>query len=641
MHIFLLLAGNTYAIAQSGIYAVLHEGKIYLRWKGVQQKGITGYKIYRSDNGGAFEPAGETRIVKNAADINRICKFKAPLFRELTGIKEENGALTPELRDSIMANTAQWNFLGAMGMVNVEIGKALGEWFADSTIEKGHTYLYTISGLFESSERKEIYTSEKISAAVNYLLPKHPLLMASQSGNQVMLEWYRPPQSGMIATYQVYRSGKATGPWEKVNLSGYFNAGNVQVCRIADKRTEKDSHLFYKIHSVDVFGLQGPGSPVVEVRLLQQLSQSPVLEADEFARMLRLRWTPSMRENAVRIYRKTNGKSGELIYQSPPGLAETGEFYDRNPPAGIVVQYWLCEVPGDGVTTICSDTVRIQTGNRIPPRPEKPVATVTNDGTVQLKWQYGSHPVEGFMVERLFKSGAEHFVLTAKPVVGLSITDKLKPDGTEFYYFIYAIGKDGQKSKPSDTVKVVTPDKTAPIVPVFTYAAVEGNIARLKWSGPKDSAGISYTVRIHTGSGWVEKTTISNDLSDSIANSAKKIYSVQAKDAQGNSSPWSQPVTLTGKYIVLPVNRFSAITDTTGYLVFEWQIAAKQATGMYYLEQSADGKTWKPLAEIPGNQVSYRMKYRGEMKKFRFRITVYDTEYRHSKPIETGIEPKP
>ena len=167
-----------------------------------------------------------------------------------------------------------------------------------------------------------------------------------------------------------------------------------------------------------------------------------------------------------------------------------------------------------------------------------------SNSSIQLTWEASPDPdLMGYHVYMGTSPGSYPTIQD----VGLSqsfIFQNLA-DGQAYYFSVTAYDYMKNESSPSEEATVAIPDSTSPTLPQnVTFASVSNSGIALQWTASTDNVGvIGYEVaRDHVVIGQTPTTAfVDGATSPGLTYS----YTVQAKDANGNVSGWSNPVQVT------------------------------------------------------------------------------------------------
>ncbi|MBZ5737834.1 fibronectin type III domain-containing protein [Nocardioides mangrovi] len=193
--------------------------------------------------------------------------------------------------------------------------------------------------------------------------------------------------------------------------------------------------------------------------------------------------------------------------------------------------------------------------------------------------------------------------------------DDTAPAGTATYTVTARDGSDNV-SDPSSSVTIEVPDTTPPSAPVLAGTLV-GRVPSLSWSASGDDVGVT-AYDVYRGTTLLTTTT-SLAYDDSAAPTGIQTYTVRARDAAGNVSDASVPVSIT----VPPPADTTAPTRPTGLRValaggvpsLTWN-ASTDATGVTGYDVLRGGTV---IATVTGRQYTDRTAPQGRSSTYTVR----------------------
>ena len=220
--------------------------------------------------------------------------------------------------------------------------------------------------------------------------------------------------------------------------------------------------------------------------------------------------------------------------------------------------------------------------DRIPPTaPTNLIVTGTTEHSVSLAWGPSTD-----------NSGRFHYVICCAgstvtvPQTETSHTIEGLQSGKTYTFRVYAKDAAGNLSKPSNAVTVTLPGEiAAPTKPVVGLLDVGPTHSSLNWSSTDDGPFIWYTIYIDE-----EPVFTLNSKTNTFTCSAVLVptgcipvdqettytFTVQARDIDGNLSPFSDPVFVTTDPAdpndrTAPTQPTNLATDFNGHLVVSWE----------------------------------------------------------------------
>ncbi|WP_189242246.1 glycosyl hydrolase family 18 protein [Planobispora rosea] len=202
---------------------------------------------------------------------------------------------------------------------------------------------------------------------------------------------------------------------------------------------------------------------------------------------------------------------------------------------------------GANYATVSAISVTGQTGGDTPPTaPGGLRSTATTTTSVSLQWNASTDDVgvTGYEVYR-----GTTLVAT---VTGTGHTDTGLTPGTEYTYTVRARDTAGQRSGPSNELKVTTEDDgggdtEAPSVPGNLRAGtVTADSAELSWNASTDNVKVT-GYEVYRGTTLVATVTGTGHTDTGLSPTTQYTYTVKARDAAGNRSGASNELKVTTK----------------------------------------------------------------------------------------------
>ncbi|WP_141704180.1 glycosyl hydrolase family 18 protein [Planobispora rosea] len=202
---------------------------------------------------------------------------------------------------------------------------------------------------------------------------------------------------------------------------------------------------------------------------------------------------------------------------------------------------------GANYATVSAISVTGQTGGDTPPTaPGGLRSTATTTTSVSLQWNTSTDDVgvTGYEVYR-----GTTLVAT---VTGTGHTDTGLTPGTEYTYTVRARDTAGQRSGPSNELKVTTEDDgggdtEAPSVPGNLRAGtVTADSAELSWNASTDNVKVT-GYEVYRGTTLVATVTGTGHTDTGLSPTTQYTYTVKARDAAGNRSGASNELKVTTK----------------------------------------------------------------------------------------------
>jgi parallel beta-helix repeat protein len=195
------------------------------------------------------------------------------------------------------------------------IGSSLLNAFVDSTAANGTTYYYKVSAVNPGGESDDSVTVSA-TPACGSLVPEGLSVVASETNNQVTLEWNTPTgaEASQIAFFKVKRSLAIGGPFSVLT--------NSTIAKFVDVAVSAGSNYFYVVSAVNPCGIEGANSDVVAAKpgIVVDNSDTPKIS-------LTGSWTTSANpgDYGINYFHDGNAGSGKAV-RFTPNLPVSGPY---------------------------------------------------------------------------------------------------------------------------------------------------------------------------------------------------------------------------------------------------------------------------------------------------------------------------
>lgn len=185
-----------------------------------------------------------------------------------------------------------------------------------------------------------------------------------------------------------------------------------------------------------------------------------------------------------------------------------------------------------------------KSGNRSPTTPTNLRITATGARSVSLAWNPSTDD-SGDFTYRIVRSGGLEFRV---PSTQTNFTWATVLHSSQTYSFhVYAQDAAGNRSANSNTVTVtLPPDTQPPTAPVLSSTNVGTTHITLAWSATDDDGpNLVYSITINGAPDPGGTTSTTSRTYGQLQPATSYTFTAQARDASGNLSPVSEPLTVT------------------------------------------------------------------------------------------------
>lgn len=613
--------------------------QIHLRWKGLTANNLAGYKIYRKENGN-WKVIGETkRLIKNEK-IREIVGARSELYLKLAGVRSADGDFTDDVYKALIANNNAYQFFGAMTILDVNMARAMGEYYAFKPSGEGSDIELKVAALTGQTEQDIGSVSVSMVKTQQVEIPAD--LKGKADNGSVEIKWgsYKRAAEDHVGFF-VYRSKNLLGPYDQLNsvglvFSGSMDNGNLYVDDYIDPGT-----YYYYVLNYNAFGILSDPSEIIKVTVNPPSDMTGIygLKARERSGRIMLEWDSTQTDRSFSIYRKkASEKKFSRLYPISDLMSFSGfDYLDRSSEQGISYDYFVQDQNGTS-----SDTISFALPDHIPPAaPVGVKGTVSKTGLVSITWTANKESdILGYEVERYTgDSGSNNFLLTAKPLATARFTENLGTRSQMAYrYVVFAVDQNYNRSVASEPVRLRRPDDIPPATPVIDYISLKDSILEFSWTPNLEWDFNKYKVYRKLGANqWtLYKTVSSNSLKDTLRVSGDVSVSISAIDLDGNESKRSDAHTMTytpDKSLLSPSN--GQAIDSNGHIFITWTPSKDKNVSGYLIERQEEGSDHIQLVKEhkeKGNPYYLDLHARSS-GNYTYYITAYDKKWFVSKPL--------
>jgi fibronectin type 3 domain-containing protein len=398
-----------------------------------------------------------------------------------------------------------------------------------------------------------------------------------------------------FSRYEVYRSSSFEGPFE---LIGNTNYSNYQDYRIANNIT-----YFYKITSVDRYGLKSSYSDIFSIEAIDNIV--PLVPSTPYANIslngIRISWygnNYNSRDLAgYKIYYGTSSKDyvdsvffstsyGSSINYNLTGIEDCEIYFIA-----------ISAIDISGHESDLSGELSFKSGSIGPPSPPIQLSTLKQDGLITLQWdQSPDCDTNAYEVYRSTTYDGNYLLVQTTNSSIISFQDRAIANGTRYFYKVRAKDITGLSGEFSEIVSEVALDTIAPIEPYTdSYINRTPSGIRIYWYGNnsnKDLAG--YKIYYGTSSNiYPNVISVSSSNSGtnyytlSLNNCTTFYYAVSAIDLSGNESILSNQSSFTSDSAGPPAAPVGLnATVANGSITIQWNANIECDVQYYYIFRS-------------------------------------------------------
>ncbi len=669
--IMLLTASMYHSQAQQQPETILFRDTagLYIRWQGHSGQAFEGYNLYRSIDDQPFEQINP-ELLSITRDFDRIMeragRFYGGMYMGLFTDTDEERDISEEEILNVLVDPDTHSFLSLMSITQYPIAQLVGEVFLDTAIpEDAGQVQYRVT--LVSREEEDIYAqTEPIDPFVADEVPAVDTLWAEGRDRQAVIFWNRSPHhlaSGEITAYNIYRSQRRIGPWERINPA-HIAPISIRGADRGEEKQNRQSHqdrflenqqeYFYHIRAVNSFGIESRPSPIIRVVAGDTHPPRPPynLYGEVFGGSIKLSWEYTRQDQVkgFEVYkgsRKSENFEKLFPFSELELTPEMRQYIDLDVEPGEQVYYFLRSVGVNDSLSAPSDTLSFYYSDRVPPLPPANVEADADSARVVISWS--PNPEEnllGYEVERASDSGLNsRFLMTEAAISDTVFIDSIAINTpATLGYVVYALDESMNRSRPSEMVTARLTDITPPSTPVLHQLIHTNGEIFLRWSQNPEADMHSYRIyravndslnlRFHTG-------RLANTLIEEPDQPGTYYYAVAAVDSSGNVSPRSAV-----SYIHIkegppaPPMEGSAQWDENGHVTLAWEHSPSANLAGYMVQRSnhPEDAHKVDLAQLDAHVQNYIDKFSPDDDELYYLIYAFDNKWLVSEPLILQVE---
>lgn len=455
-------------------------------------------------------------------------------------------------------NEQRFTFSMIMVAKNFEVAQMAGLGFTDTDVKPNEKYFYKIYSLAPKDDISIQPTSIFIGHSDQEPLPPPFDVSAVFNDRAVLLRWNIKMLEDYYTEYFVEKSSDSIN-FKRLTENTYSDYTNPDFIQRPDIMSfmdsiQNDTKYYYRVVGISHFGEKGPPSEILSGMGRDKFNQAPKITKVKIIneKTAVINWyidtTFNKQIKKFSIERSDKVNSNFVIVNDslPPNQRE---FTYTNL---LSTNYFRIKLFTLEDKVILSTPKLVQPIDSIPPKkPSKLDYQIQDDKWVQITWLPNTEPdIKGYKVYRGYKPNEEFSLLTKYDLDSPIFKDEFDINSLngKIYYIVIASDKKGNLSKPSDTLKVILPDKIPPSTPFINNLSYKNDIITLQWSlGNDDDLQKIMIYRKENDMPQWELQKIITNLSQKkyLDNNIKKgnhyRYTITVFDESNNESKPSKP----------------------------------------------------------------------------------------------------
>jgi len=387
------------------------------------------------------------------------------------------------------------------------------------------------------------------------LEPPQPVTATSSAG-KIVVSW-PAAQKPNLAGYIVERAMLFDGPYEALQ----DQALGAETSQFEDDGVRGGSVYYYRVRAVNSRG--DLGTPSAAAMVVAKGSGAPPkvegLAADPGQTRVRLTWKAV--EFPVAGYfveRRVAAGAGSTEAWARLNARVTPEpLYDDmlGGTSNVTLEYHVLAVGFDSAEGAASNPVQAVIADKSIPEPPSITASSGADGKAQISFVPATPPERSaqFLVLR---SGSDKDlgVVIGDPLAAdaRQFTDLYVSPGENYWYRLVAVGRNGNRSDPTDPVviRVGSPEMAAPAAPTASYTTDPYPHIALQFAMPPAGLSVIVERREAQSDAWIRiagPMSAQSAVDNKIPASGSVSYRIGYVSADGKVGPASAVTTVSGK----------------------------------------------------------------------------------------------
>ncbi len=458
--------------------------------------------------------------------------------------------------------------------------------YDDTGLANDTTYYWVVTAL-DTTDNESALSNQASATPLDMTPPAPPTGLAANSGDRsTVLDWSDNGEPD-LATYSVYRSTSAGGPYSPV-------ASGVAASTYTDTGLTNGTTYYWVVTATDTSDNESTysGEASATPSDITPPAAPQNLAATASDGQASLDWDDNSESDlaSYSVYRSTTQGSGYTLVTAGLG---SSDYVDTGLTNGTTY-YWVVTASDTSANESANSAEASATPTDLtPPAAPTGLVATADDGQVSLDWaDNGEGDLASYSVYRSTTQGSGYALLAAD--LGPSdYVDAGLTNGTTYYYVVTAVDAIGNESAFSAEASATPQDMTPPAAPQGLQAVAGDGTVDLSWiaNGESDLAG--YDVYRGTSSGsHPDKLNaallVAATFSDTTAvNGTTYYYVVTAVDTIGNESDDSNEASATPQDATAPAAPQNLqATGGMGQVALDWNDNAEGDLAGYNVYRS-------------------------------------------------------
>jgi hypothetical protein len=546
--LFLLIACYSLIHAQTRLYARVSptEKSIQLKWYGTDVINTTGYDLYREEDGAGWKKITNTPILRDKHKIKRLCESSDQLI-----------ASAAKLCESSLSSLSLLTVI-LSSFKSPSLCEAIGIWYEDTTVKDKHTYRYQLVKTENTIAKVEAQTGTLTAGA--YTRETYPQdLTFKKIKNKAFFSWKE--ESARYYGVKVFRrqadaSVNRCLTEQPILFTDPFPDAEKFMTRFTDLGPKEGGRFYYTFYGLDFFGDLTQVSPSLLVSYPDLEAPPPPenFKIEVKGRMVKATFDPVKNCSDLKDYQLFRTTRNDTDFSKIKTFAASTVSCMTTDSVPFFQSYIYkliaCDLSGNHSVP---RTLLAEVPDLAPPATPGELKAHADSGKIILQWKTNAEKdLAGYLLYRSINdtSSASFVKITPRPITDAVYTDELPANAkNSFYYKIYAVDQDLNRSRRAASISCRLPDRQAPSAPFIESAVFKkNNTIEITWfKNPELDLQTYQLYYVKADSGQREaRQKLERDKTTFVFTKceAGMIYKFRmtAEDSSGNKSSYSNTV---------------------------------------------------------------------------------------------------
>jgi len=527
------------------VYAKAKQTEVLLKWIPQRYLSNSGYKLYRSVEGGEEELIAELKPLSYELLVDRGYSEE---YRFYIYPQRDIKNFDDRLR-SFQSRGMTQAFRILKLMQDNQFAANLGQFYADKDVKEKQVYIYRIEQYLLGKK----VAQKRVRVDMNKMRKFSGIswVKAEDLVDGVSLSW---DTFGAYGYYHVYRKLQDEKSYRRLTETPlYISPKSVGASMYKDSTINMGQLGSYYVRKIDIFGDEGVPSTTVFAKRYESLVPTRVdgLFIKSSDKKMIIRWKEEPNAMAYNVYRSIDARADYKKITPKPITSElyVDEAFDTNRD----YYYAVTAVNMYGESSPSLPYLATSRDATPPTRPTD-LNVTTQAGKVKLTWKASQD--KNLLGYRIYMSMDKNALwwsrVTPEDIKGNSFVH-IRPKSLSrnpYYYRVTAVDTKFNESKASNIVKVKLPDVVAPKQPTISSYSINPERIRLEWTAIEVYDLDHYNLYRKEAKVYVKLNHMplyKRQFVDKKPRIGENVYLVTAVDKKGNESVRTATIALKSK----------------------------------------------------------------------------------------------